>query len=81
VPDYAGGGEGLRIEEVRAGTPAARAGLRAGDVINALNGAPVSDLRDYTRVLRELAPGDAVEIVFMRGGVEHRLGASVVERR
>jgi hypothetical protein len=81
VPDYAGGGEGVRIDEVRAGTPAAQAGLQAGDAITALNGTTVGDLRDYTRVLRELAPGDAVEIVFMRDGAEHRVGASVVERR
>jgi len=68
VPDYAGGGPGVGIAEVPAGTPAAQAGLKAGDVITALNATPVRDLRDYTRVLQELAPGDAVAITFSRDG-------------
>ena len=80
VPDYAAGGEGVRIEEVHARTPAAQAGLRAGDFITALNGTPVHGLRDYTQVLKELAPGDTVEIVFRRDDGEHRVAARVVER-
>jgi len=81
VPDYAAVTDGARIAEVRAGTPAQQAGLRAGDIITALNGTPMHDLRDYTQVLRELAPGDEVEIVFRRDGAEHRATARVIERR
>jgi len=80
LPDYAVSGGGLRIAEVRAETPAAQAGLRAGDVITALNGTTVHNLRDYTQVLQELAPGDAVEIQYRRAAVVHRLTARVVER-
>jgi hypothetical protein len=80
VPDYAGSGEGVRIAGVRAGTPAAQAGLRAGDVITALNETPLHDLRDYTRVLQELAPGDAVDIQYRRDADGHRVTARVMER-
>jgi len=80
VPDYAVSSDGVRIAEVRAETPAAQAGLQVGDVISALNGTPVHDLREYTQVLQELAPGDAVEIQYRRAAVVHRLTARVVER-
>jgi len=81
VPDYAGSGVGVRIAEVRPGTPAEEAGLRAGDIIRSLNATPLQDLRDYSRALRELAPGDAVEIQFTRGTVEHRATARVSGRQ
>jgi S1-C subfamily serine protease len=80
VPDYAASGDGVQIAGVRPGTPAARAGLRAGDVIGALNGTRVHNLRDYTQVLQELAPGDAIRIVFRRNAVEHQVNARLVKR-
>jgi hypothetical protein len=80
VPDYAVSGDGVQIADVRARTPAAEAGLRAGDIIRAVNGTPVHDLRDYTRALRELAPGDAARIVYRRNEIEHRATARVVAR-
>ena len=80
VPDYAVSGDGVRIAEVRPGTPAAEAGLRAGDVIRSLNTKPLQNLRDYTRVLQELAPGDEVLILYTRNAVEHRVTARVLER-
>ncbi|UCC57499.1 MAG: M20/M25/M40 family metallo-hydrolase [Gammaproteobacteria bacterium] len=80
VPDYAVSGEGVRIAEVRARTPAAQAGLRAGDIISAVNATAVHNLRDYTRALKKLAPGDAVTIVYRRNEIEHRATTRVVER-
>jgi aminopeptidase N len=80
VPDYAASEDGVRIAEVRAGTPAAQAGLRPGDIIAVVNGTPVHNLRDYTGVLEELAPGDAVGIRYMRDAIEHRATATVMQR-
>jgi hypothetical protein len=80
VPDYAVSGDGVRITGVRAQTPAAQAGLRPGDIITALNDAPVRNLRDYTQALKELAPGDAVQIQFRRDDSEHLATARVIER-
>jgi S1-C subfamily serine protease len=70
----------VRIAEVRAGTPAAQAGLRPGDIIAALNDTPVQNLRDYTRVLQELVAGDAVDIRYTRDAIEHRATALVMQR-
>ncbi|MGD8311885.1 MAG: M20/M25/M40 family metallo-hydrolase [Gammaproteobacteria bacterium] len=80
LPDYSWGGEGVRIEAVRSGTPAAGAGLQAGDIITAVNASSVSGLRAYARALQELQPGDAVRIAFRRGDVEQEATTRVMIR-
>ena len=80
LPDYTWGGAGVRIDGVGDGTPAALAGLVAGDVILELNDTPVNRLRDYAHVLRQLQPGDELRIRYQRKGAEARTTARVVER-
>jgi hypothetical protein len=80
VPDYAWRGDGVRLEGVRAGTPAAQAGLQAGDIITRLNGRAVTGLQDYSQILRELTPGAKVSIRLLRDGREQQLGARVEAR-
>jgi hypothetical protein len=80
VPDFAFAGAGVRVEDVRAASPAARAGLRAGDVIIAVNGTPVDDLRGYAAALKRLDPGDEIRVRFRRGGQERDITARVVQR-
>jgi len=58
------------LGEVTADGPAARAGLRTGDRITAINGDPVSDFRDIvTRV--SARPGETLAFTYRRGGAEH----------
>ena len=58
------------LGEVTADGPAARAGLRTGDRITAINGDPVSDFRDI--VARVSArPGETLAFTYRRGGAEH----------
>jgi hypothetical protein len=80
VPEYAFSGEGVQIAAVRAGTPAAQAGLRPGDVIIAVNKTPVHNLREYAQALKALNPGDEVLIGYRRNGTEHRVRTHVVVR-
>ncbi len=61
---------GALVDEVVPGTPAAKAGLRSGDIITAVNGAAVKEARDFTRQIGALKPGDAVDLTFVRGGRE-----------
>jgi len=79
VPDMEFAGPGVRFADVVAGSPAAAAGLRAGDVLVRLDGAAVADLRAYSDALKQRAPGDHVVVVVERGGqpvtVELVLGA------
>ena len=69
VPDMAGGDVvGLRLTGVRTGSPAERAGLRAGDLIVVLGGVAVRDLYSYSRALYAHRPGDQVTIGVLRAG-------------
>jgi hypothetical protein len=80
VPDFRFAGTGVRLEAVRDGTPAARAGLRAGDVIIAVNGSPVAGLRDYAAALRRLEPGDEIRVRVRRDGQERIYTTRVTQR-
>jgi hypothetical protein len=80
VPDFAFSGTGVRIDGVRAGSPAAQAGLQTGDVIIAVNDVRVGTMRDYAAALRQLNPGDAIRVRFRRADVERTVTTHVVER-
>ena len=72
IPDMAASGtEGLRLVGVRAGSPADRGGLAAGDVIVLFGGREVKDLYGYSDALYAHQPGDQVEVVYLRGGARH----------
>ena len=80
VPDYAFTGEGVLIDDIRSDSPAAQAGLRKGDIIIAVNGTRVMDLRDYAEVLRRLGPGDSIRIRYRRDDQEQEVGTQVILR-
>ena len=71
-------GRGARVVEVAEGGPAARVGLRGGDVIVALAGRPVRNPDDLATAIADRSPGTRVEVEYRRGGrarsVEVRLG-------
>ena len=54
--------------EVVTGSPADVAGLRRGDYVLAVNGAPLGDAQSLQRVLREDAIGTRVEVTVLRNG-------------
>ena len=56
--------------------PAARAGLRAGDLIEAINGTPVHDFREIVALI-SAHPGERVTIDYRRGGAAHRVQLEV----
>jgi Peptidase family M28/PDZ domain/Peptidase family M1 domain len=80
TPDYTWIGEGVRLDGVRAGTPAAQAGLQAGDIIVEVNGTPVDNLQGYAQVLKQLQPGEEIGIRYIRNGGEKRTTARVTAR-
>lgn len=66
VPDPAAR-DGVRITEVAPGSPAAAAGLRPGDVVTAIDGAPVANAWELRRALARRFAGEAVAITYTRG--------------
>jgi S1-C subfamily serine protease len=75
-----GHARGVRVVRVEAGTPAARASLREGDLLLDANGSPVDVLDDLQRVLVLSQPGD-VELGILRRRVRHRLAVRPEPRR
>ncbi len=61
---------GAIVDETMPGTPAAEAGLKAGDVITKLNGKDVKDAADLTLRVGSFKPNDKVELTYLRNGEE-----------
>ncbi len=57
---------GVTMESVGDNTPAARAGLQAGDVVLAIGTAPVEDMQSLRAALGQLSPGDETTLVVRR---------------
>lgn len=68
IPDFGDSSEGVRLAGVAAGSPAALAGLREGDIIVRFAGNKVQNLEDLVAFLRAKQPGEEVEIVALRSG-------------
>jgi S1-C subfamily serine protease len=63
-----GSGTGLRVVEVVAGSPAESGGLRAGDLILAVDLTPLRDAQSLQQLLFEEAIGSRMEITVVRNG-------------
>ncbi len=73
VPNYADQSDGMKLDGVRPGSPAERAGLRAGDVIVKIANTTVKNVYDYTYALGEMRAGEEVEVIIRRDGKEMTL--------
>ena len=71
--------EGALVADPQANGPAAKAGITAGDVITAVNGAPVKDAKDLARQIGGLAPGSTVKLTVWRKGEEKSISLSLGE--
>lgn len=67
MPDYAYDGEGVHVDGVTDGKPAAVAGLQKGDVIVKLGDVEVKDMTTYMKALAAIKKGDKADVVFKRG--------------
>jgi serine protease Do len=65
--------EGALVAEPQAGSPAAKAGIKSGDVILSLNGEPVRDARTLARRISSMAPGTSIKLGVYSGAKEEQL--------
>ncbi|MGH8869265.1 MAG: S1C family serine protease [Actinomycetes bacterium] len=59
--------------------PAAKAGLRGGDIVVALDGDRVTSAEELITAIRSHVPGDKVSLTYRRGGEEHKVSLTLVE--
>lgn len=72
--------EGALLQTVIENTPAAQAGLQAGDVIVALNGRPVDERNSLVSLLLEHVAGDTVTLDVLRNGQPFQTQLTLAER-
>lgn len=68
VPDMAFSGKGVRFSDLREGSPAAKAGLKAGDIMVEFDQKPIENLYDFTYALRGRMVGDTIVVRVLRNG-------------
>jgi len=73
-------GAGARVVSVRSATPAAKAGLHAGDVITSLGGTRISSSDDLRSAINARKPGDHVSVTFLRNGARHTVSLTLGSR-
>jgi membrane-associated protease RseP (regulator of RpoE activity) len=66
LEEFFGTDKGVLVTTVQPDSPAAKAGLKAGDVITAVGDAPISSPSDLTRAVRAAAEGSDLSITYMR---------------
>jgi len=85
TPDIAqsmelGNVQGALVSQVVDGSAAEKAGIRAGDVVTAVNGKPVKDAAGLRNVIGLLSVGDKVDVALLRDGKPRRVTAVIAER-
>jgi Peptidase family M28/PDZ domain/PA domain len=81
IPDFDEPPKGVRFADVRDGTPAAKAGLKAGDILIEFDGKEIGNLYDFTYALRAKKPGDEVLVKVLRGSQTIEAKVLLTERR
>ena len=85
TPDIAqsmelGSAQGALVSQVVDGSAAEKAGIKAGDVITAVNGKPVKDASALRNTIGLLRIGDRVDVSLLRDGKPRRVTAVIGER-
>jgi len=81
IPDFDEPPKGVRFADVRDGTPAAKAGLKAGDILIEFDGKDIGNLYDFTYALQSHKPGDEVLVKVLRGSQTIEAKVLLTERR
>jgi len=81
VPDFRDDLKGVLFSDVVSNSPAAKAGLKAGDLMIAFDGKEILNLQDYAYALRTKKPGDVVAVLVKRGGQDVKVDVTLEARR
>ena len=81
IPDFRDDLKGVLFADVQNNSPAAKAGLKQGDLLVAFDGKPIENLYDFTYALRTKKVGDVVAVVVKRNGQELKVNVTLEARR
>ena len=71
---------GVLISHIIPGTPAAKAGLKSGDIITSIDGKPVKNGNDLVDMITPRKPGTSVVIGYMRNGKHASVKVGIISR-
>jgi serine protease Do len=71
---------GVIISQITPGQPAAKAGLKVGDIITTLDGKPVKDGDDLVAVVSARKPGSTIEVGYLRDGQNLHATLTIADR-
>jgi S1-C subfamily serine protease len=81
VPDFRDDLNGVLFADVRADSPAGKAGLKPGDLLIEFAGQPIKNLYDFTEALGSKKPGDVVAVVVNRNGQSIKVNVTLEVRK
>jgi hypothetical protein len=81
IPDFGQTENGVKFSDVKPGSPAAKAGLQAGDVLIQFGDKPIKNLYDFTDALRRSKVGDVVPVTVLRDGKEMKVDVKLEQRK
>ena len=81
VPDFGEVESGVKFADIRPGSPAAKGGLEAGDILVQFGDKAIKNLYDFTYALRGSKVGDVVEVKVLREGQEVSTRVKLEQRR
>jgi serine protease Do len=70
---------GALVSEPQADSPAAKAGVKAGDVIMSLDGAAIKDSRELAQKIGTMSPGATVKLGVIRDGKQETINVTLAE--
>ncbi len=81
IPDFGQVENGVKFSDVKPGSPAQKAGLKAGDILVQFGDKPIKNLYDFTDALRRSKVGDVVEVTVLRDGRPVKASVQLEQRK
>lgn len=72
--------QGVVISQVASGSPAAKAGIKVGDILTSIDGQPMSSASKVQEYIQSLPVGQSVSLGILRSGLPHNITATLMEK-
>ena len=80
VPEFGFNGNGYKISGVTEGGPAAKAGMKANDIIIKFGPKTVNNIYDFMYAIGDYKAGDKVDVIVLRDGKEVKLNVELMAK-